>query len=87
VRFFGKGGMIRPLKICPNCDGRGFTEATMECEDKMKIKCKICNCTGKVDGEKFFLQTYREPHGSISIYHGPVLEKKYGFKNLEIIED
>ena len=78
--------MIRPLKICPNCDGRGFNEATLECEDNIIFKCKICNSTGKIDGEKYFSQTYIEPHGSISIYHGPVLDKKL-FKDLKINED
>ena len=50
------------------------------------VKCKICNSTGKIDGKKYFSQTYIEPHGSISIYHGPVLDKKL-FKNLKIEED
>ena len=78
--------MIGPLKICPNCDGRGFNKATMECEDSIIFKCKVCDSKGKIDGEKYFFQTYTEPHGSITFYNGPVLDKKL-FKDLKINED
>ena len=71
--------------MCPNCKGNGFKVIRWEAES-ITEQCKVCSSSGEVDSEKYFHQTYTEPHGTKSIYVGPVLDPKF-FDNLRIVTD
>ncbi len=72
-------------KICPNCGGNGFKTCRWEAED-VTFQCKACSSNGEVDPDRYFHQTWTEPHGTESHYVGPLLDEEL-FKNLQIITD
>ena len=73
---------------CPNCHTKGYTLATMECEDMINIPCAACQGKGTVPGDKFVFQTYDDTNWlnepSTSYYHGPTLDYEV-IPNLKII--
>ncbi len=49
--------------ICPKCGGNGFIKSHWEAEEVI-VQCKTCESSGELDPNKFYYQTWTEPHGT-----------------------
>jgi DnaJ-class molecular chaperone len=74
-------------KICPNCDGNGFTKHSWESVEQV-VQCKACHSEGEIPEDKFVHQTYtqKDEKGkeSTTNYVGPLLDADL-FTDLRIV--
>lgn len=59
--------------ICPKCKGNGFIRTHWEAEEVI-VQCDTCDSEGELDPNRSYLQTWTEPHGTKTFYHGPLLD-------------
>jgi DnaJ-class molecular chaperone len=69
-------------RICPHCKGNGYVRVSFEAEESI-LQCQTCESKGELDTEKFYHQTWTEPHGTTTYYHGPLVDPEE-FKDWKI---
>ena len=81
-------------KICPNCNGNGFTRHTWEATDVI-IQCKSktnrkSRCQGELDADRHYPQSWDDTdhQGNTyrTIYYGPLLDPE-SFPGYKIDQD